>query len=86
MLKSYYVDTYYGRKLKMEPTSGIDLEPVVEARREEPEGAARRRQGRRCSITSFIGGNSNSGTGDFSVGVVGFRVRERRDRRAASRR
>ena len=26
-------------------------------------------------ITGFIGGNSNSGTGDFSVGVVGFLVR-----------
>ncbi|HEX7706410.1 MAG TPA: metallopeptidase TldD-related protein, partial [Thermoanaerobaculia bacterium] len=27
-------------------------------------------------ITGFLGGNSNSGTGDFSVGVVGFRIRE----------
>src|SRR6185436_5306860 len=26
-------------------------------------------------ITGFIGGNTNAGTGDFSLGVVGFRVR-----------
>ena len=26
-------------------------------------------------VTGFIGGNSNSGTGDFSVGVLGYRVR-----------
>jgi PmbA protein len=26
-------------------------------------------------ITGFIGGNSNGGTGDFSVGVTGFRIR-----------
>jgi PmbA protein len=25
-------------------------------------------------VTGFIGGNANAGTGDFSLGVIGFRI------------
>ncbi|HYC62530.1 MAG TPA: TldD/PmbA family protein [Thermoanaerobaculia bacterium] len=74
VLKSYYVDTYYGRKLKMEPTSGsisnLSWKLGAKSQKELLAGAKDA-----LLITSFIGGNSNSGTGDFSVGVVGFRVR-----------
>lgn len=73
-LKSYYVDTYYGRKLKMEPTSGSisNLSWKLGAKSQKELLADAKDA---LLITSFIGGNSNSGTGDFSVGVVGFRVR-----------
>lgn len=74
VLKSYYVDTYYGRKLKMEPTSGgpSNLTWKLGAKSQK-ELLADVKDG--LLITNFIGGNSNGGTGDFSIGVVGFLVR-----------
>src|SRR5688572_12943596 len=74
VLKSYYIDTYYGRKLKMEPTSGGPSNLTWKlGSKSQRELLADIKDG--LLITSFIGGNSNGGTGDFSVGVVGFRVR-----------
>lgn len=74
VLKSYYVDTYYGRKLKMEPTSGspsnLSWKLGAKSQKELLSDAKDA-----LLITSFIGGNSNAGTGDFSLGVAGFRVR-----------
>ena len=75
VLKSYYVDTYYGRKLKMEPTSGSPSNLVWRlGTKSQKQLLADVKDG--LLITSFIGGNSNAGTGDFSIGVVGFRIRE----------
>lgn len=74
VLKSYYVDTYYGRKLKIDPTSGsISNLSWKLGTKSQKELLADAKDA--LLITSFIGGNSNSGTGDFSVGVVGFLVR-----------
>lgn len=74
VLQSYYIDTYYGRKLKLDPTTAspsnftwkLGSKSQAELIKDVKDGLL---------ITSFIGGNSNSGTGDFSVGVVGFRLR-----------
>jgi PmbA protein len=74
VLKSYFIDTYYGRKLKMEPTSGSASNLVWKlGTKSQKELLSDIKDG--LLITSFIGGNSNSGTGDFSIGVVGFRIR-----------
>lgn len=74
VLKSYYIDTYYGRKLKMEPTSGgtSNLTWKLGSKSQKQLFADAKDA---LLITGFIGGNSNGGTGDFSVGVVGFRLR-----------
>ena len=75
VLKAYYIDTYYGRKLKMDPTSGSTSNLTWKlGAKSQKELMADAKDA--LLITSFIGGNSNSGTGDFSVGVVGFRVRD----------
>ena len=74
VLKAYYVDTYYGRKLKIDPTSGSPSNLSWKlGSKSQKELLADAKEA--LYITGFIGGNSNSGTGDFSVGVVGFRVR-----------
>jgi PmbA protein len=74
VLKSYYIDTYYGRKLKMEPTSGSASNLSWKlGSKSQKELIADVKNG--LYITSFIGGNSNGGTGDFSIGVVGFLIR-----------
>ncbi|HEY0155945.1 MAG TPA: TldD/PmbA family protein [Thermoanaerobaculia bacterium] len=74
VLKSYNLDTYYAKKLKMAPTSGslsnLSWRYGTKSQKELLGDAKDA-----LLITGFIGGNSNSGTGDFSLGVVGFRVR-----------
>jgi PmbA protein len=74
VLRHYYVDTYYGRKLSMPPTTSRISNL---AWRHGPEGAEGllRGMGEGVLVTGFLGGNSNSTTGDFSLGVQGFRVR-----------
>jgi len=74
VLRGLYVDCYYGRKLGVAPTTGraSNLSWSLGAR-SQPELLAAMGEG--VLVTGFLGGNSNSTTGDFSLGVRGFRVR-----------
>jgi len=75
VLKTYYVDTYYGAKLKMTPNGGSASNLLWKlGSKSQKELLADAKDG--LLITSFLGGNSNGGTGDFSIGVAGFRVRD----------
>lgn len=70
VLKEFYIDWYYSRKLDWEPTTGGPSNLVV------PPGKRSVKEimkdlGRGIFITGFIGGNSNSTTGDASIGIVG---------------
>jgi PmbA protein len=74
MLSSYFVDVYYGRKLKMAPTSGSPSNIVVPPGKKGIEAlCADAREA--IYVTSFLGGNSNATTGDYSFGIQGFRIR-----------
>lgn len=74
VLKSFYIDTYYGKKLKMAPTTGGASNLVVKlGAKGQPELLADMKEG--IFVTGFLGGNSNGTTGDFSLGVQGFRIR-----------
>jgi PmbA protein len=73
VLKSYYIDTYYGRKLKMEPTSGETTNLEIEAGERDLEGMIASVE-RGILVTGFNGGNSNGSTGDFSFGIEGFLI------------
>lgn len=69
-LNEFLIDWYYSRKLGWEPTSGSVSNLII------PPGARSvdeivRDLGRCILITDYIGGNSNSTTGDFSVGIIG---------------
>lgn len=73
ILREYYIDTYYGGKLDMEPTSGettnLVLQPGVrDLKRILGE------QDQAILVTGFNGGNSSGNTGDFSYGIEGFLV------------
>ncbi|MEW6364703.1 MAG: TldD/PmbA family protein [Acidobacteriota bacterium] len=70
VLKDYYVDWYYGRKLGWEPTGGTATNLIVPPGRRSPEQIMKD-LGRGILITDFIGGNSNPTTGDFSIGIIG---------------
>ena len=70
VLKDFYVDWYYSRKLGCEPTTGNPATLLVPPGK-RPVAEIMKDLGRGILITGFIGGNSNSTTGDASVGIVG---------------
>lgn len=73
VLKNYYIDTYYGKKLEMEPTSGETTNLVFKPGELDLVGLiANMEHG--ILVTGFNGGNSNGSTGDFSYGIEGFLV------------
>ena len=74
VLRNLYVDTYYGRKLGIAPTTAraSNLAWALGPRSPAELLAA---LGDGLLVTGFLGGNSNGTTGDFSLGVRGFQVR-----------
>jgi PmbA protein len=73
ILKTYYVDNYYGRKLGMELTTGDTSNLVFEyGAKSCDEIIAGISRG--IFVTGFIGGNSNGTTGDFSFGISGMLI------------
>jgi len=70
MLKEFFIDWYYSRKLGWEPTSGSSSNLVIPPG-QRPVSAIMKDLGRGILITGFIGGNSNPTTGDTSIGIVG---------------
>ncbi len=73
ILREYYIDTYYGKKLEMEPTSGETTNLVFHPGEPDLEGLLSAID-RGILVTGFNGGNSNGSTGDFSYGIEGFLV------------
>ncbi len=70
VLNEFLVDWYYSRKLGWEPTSG-SLSNVIIPPGTRSTGEIIRDLKRCIVVTDYIGGNSNSTTGDFSVGIIG---------------
>lgn len=73
VLRSYYVDTYYGRKLGISPTTARTSN-LAWRLGPRSQSDLLREMGDGILVTGFLGGNSNGTTGDFSLGVRGFRV------------
>lgn len=74
VLKTYFIDTYYGRKLGVAPTTGGSSNGSW-ALGDKPQAALLAEMKDGILITGFLGGNSNGTTGDFSFGVQGYRIR-----------
>ncbi|MCD4769340.1 MAG: TldD/PmbA family protein [Bacteroidales bacterium] len=73
ILRTYYIDTYYGKKLGMDPTTGGTTNLVFEpGERNMVEMIASMKRG--ILISGFNGGNTNGSTGDFSYGIDGFLI------------
>ena len=70
VLKAYFVDNYYGKKLGWEPNGG-QTSNLVFAYGDKSRDDLIKEVERGILVTGFIGGNANSVTGDFSIGVVG---------------
>ena len=73
ILRNFYIDTYYGKKLKMKPTSG-DSSNLIFTPGERDLKAMMQDLKKGVFITGFNGGNCNGSTGDFSYGIDGFYI------------
>lgn len=75
ILRNYYIDDYYGKKLGMKPTSGSLSNVIFDAgKRSLDEMVKSMKKG--ILITGFNGGNCNGSTGDFSYGIEGFFIQD----------
>jgi PmbA protein len=70
VLQSYYINVYYGRRLGMDPTTGSLSNWVVPAGDQTVQELAKALP-KAILVNGFLGGNSNSVTGDFSFGIRG---------------
>lgn len=72
-LRNLYLDTYYARKLGMAPTTGSPSNRVV-ALGKRDLSAIVDDVGTGVYVTSWLGGNSDWTTGDFSFGMRGHLI------------
>jgi PmbA protein len=73
VVRNYFIDTYYGKKLNMQPTSGGNTNLVFETGDKDLEGLIAMVD-KGILVTGFNGGNSNGSTGDYSFGIEGFLI------------
>jgi PmbA protein len=73
-LKNYYLNTYYARQLEMQPTVASASNIVLKPSHDQDFSAMLAGMERGLAVTGFLGGNFNSTTGDFSLGVKGLWV------------
>jgi len=75
ILKEYFIDDYYGKKLGMKPNSGSFSNITFQQDNLNLDGMIKKVK-KGILVTNFIGGNSNSTTGDFSFGIFGLYIED----------
>ena len=73
IVRNIYVDTYYGRKGDMTPTTGSPSNRVV-APGDHSLVELLSTVGEGVYVTSWLGGNADGTTGDFSLGLRGHMI------------
>ena len=73
ILRNYFIGTYYGRKLDLQPTS-INPSNLVFKTGDKDCAAMIKSLKKGVYVTGFNGGNCNGLTGDFSYGIEGFLI------------
>lgn len=73
VVRNFYVDTYHGRKAGMQPTTGSMSNVVVALGDKDLDGLLSA-AGEGVYATSWLGGNADATTGDFSLGVSGHLI------------
>jgi PmbA protein len=71
--KNLYVDTYYGRKAGMTPTTGSPSNRRIATGSRSLDGLLSE-AGEGVYVTSWLGGNADGTTGDFSLGLRGHLI------------
>ncbi len=73
IVRNLYVDTYYGRKGNMAPTTGSASNRRIATGDHSLEELLRE-AGEGVYVTSWLGGNADGTTGDFSLGLRGHLI------------
>lgn len=73
VVRNLYVDTYHGRKAGMTPTTGSSSNRVIGLGDQSLEELLKE-VGDGVYVTSWLGGNADSTTGDFSLGLRGHMI------------
>jgi PmbA protein len=73
VLKTYFIDTYNGKKMNVAPTISSPSRVVMELGTKDVQGLIAD-VSKGIFVTGFNGGNNNSSTGDFSYGIEGFLI------------
>jgi len=73
VVQNVYVDTYYGRKAGMQPTTGNPSNRRI-VTGSQPLSALLSDAGSGVYVTSWLGGNADGTTGDFSLGLRGHMI------------
>jgi PmbA protein len=73
IVRNIYVDTYYGRKAGMTPTTGSPSNRRI-ALGEQSLDQLLADAGEGVYVTSWLGGNADATTGDFSLGLRGHMI------------
>ena len=73
VVKNLYVDTYYGRKAGLTPTTGSASNRIVLPGKDSLEQLLGD-VGNGVYVTSWLGGNADATTGDFSLGLRGHMI------------
>ncbi len=73
VVRNLYVDTYHGRKTGMQPTTG-DASNRVVGLGEHSLDELFAEVGNGVYVTSWLGGNADNTTGDFSLGLRGHMI------------
>jgi len=73
IVRNLYVDTYHGRKASMTPTTGAASNRVVGVG-EHSLDELLQEAGNGVYVTSWLGGNADGTTGDYSLGLSGHMI------------
>ena len=73
IVRNIYVDSYYGRKADMAPTTGNPSNRVVIPGDQSLQQLLSE-AGDGVYVTSWLGGNADGTTGDFSLGLRGHMI------------
>jgi PmbA protein len=73
ILRTYFIDTYNGRKMDVAPTISAPSRVVMQPGDRSVDELVKDID-RGILVTALNGGNSNSSTGDFSYGIEGFLI------------
>jgi PmbA protein len=77
VVRNLYVDTYYGRKAGMAPTTGSSSNLRI-GTGEQSLAELLATVGSGIYVTSWLGGNADNTTGDFSLGLRGHMIEDGR--------
>jgi PmbA protein len=74
VVQNLFVDTYYGRKTGMAPTTGGSSNLIVSSGVDKGLSDLIADAGEGVYVTSWLGGNADGTTGDFSLGIRGHLI------------